>query len=292
MRLAEFIRTGARDLESLYPSREAHSIVLMLCESVLGTRSYTHIVEPEYEIDPSKYDMLDGALARLRTGEPVQQVIGYADFCGLRFKVTPDVLIPRPETEILVRHMVEEASRIPDCRILDLCTGSGCIAWTLAISVPGVEVVAVDISDAALEVARSQYSVSEFREKGVIEPLFVKADVLDTEQDFPYGMFDLIVSNPPYIKESEKSLMRKNVLDFEPGLALFVPDDDPLLFYRAIARWSERFLDGGGKAMTEINETLGEETEKVFKASGFPRTEIVKDFFEKNRFVKYSRTGI
>lgn len=292
MRLAEFIRTGARDLESLYPSREAHSIVLMLCESVLGTRSYTHIVEPEYEIDPSKYDMLDGALTRLRTGEPVQQVIGYADFCGLRFKVTPDVLIPRPETEILVRHMVEEASRIPDCRILDLCTGSGCIAWTLAISVPGVEVVAVDISDAALEVARSQYSVSEFREKGVIEPLFVKADVLDTEQDFPYGMFDLIVSNPPYIKESEKSLMRKNVLDFEPGLALFVPDDDPLLFYRAIARWSERFLDGGGKAMTEINETLGEETEKVFKASGFPRTEIVKDFFEKNRFVKYSRTGI
>lgn len=305
MLLTDFIKEGVRDLEDLYPTIEAHNMIMMLCESYLGTKSYTHIVEPKYEIDPSKVDGLEAALSRLRAGEPIQHIVGFSDFCGQRYKVTPDVLIPRPETELLVRSTVKEASRIQrsripygkkaaPVRILDLCTGSGCIAWTLAVEVPGVEVVAVDISEAALEVARNQslYFGHNFREKGMIDPIFVKADILDTEQDFDYGMFDIIVSNPPYIMESEKSQMRKNVLDYEPAQALFVPDDDPLVFYRAIARWSQRFLAGGGKAMTEINEMLGKETEELFKSSGFHHTEIVKDFFDKNRFVIYSKNAI
>lgn len=305
MLLTDFIKEGVRDLENLYPTIEAHNIIMMLCESYLGTKSYTHIVEPKYEIDPSKADALEGALKRLCSGEPVQHIIGFSEFCGHSYKVTPDVLIPRPETELLVRSMVKEAARIQrsrtaygkqaaPVRILDLCTGSGCIAWTLAVNVPGVEVVAVDISEAALEVAESQssYFGHDLREKGVIDPVFVRADILDTEQDFNHGQFDLIVSNPPYIMESEKAQMRKNVLDFEPALALFVPDDDPLVFYRAIARWSQRFLSKDGKAMTEINEALGKETEEVFKASGFPHTETVKDFFDRNRFVIYSRNAI
>lgn len=303
MLLTEFIKTGVKALELLYPDKEAHNIVLMLCESLIGTRSYTHIVEPHYEIDPSGQKRLDDALIRLCDGEPIQQIIGYSEFCGMKFRVTPDVLIPRPETELLVRNMVKEASRIQrsripygrnaaPVRILDLCTGSGCIAWTLAISVPGTEVVAVDISEAALDVARNQKSGLNVKDKGISTPLFVQADILDTEQDFAHGMFDLIVSNPPYIKESEKSQMRKNVLDYEPAIALFVPDDDPLKFYRAIARWSERFLDREGKAMTEINETLGKETEEVFRSSGFHHTEVVKDFFDRNRFVIYSKIAI
>lgn len=300
MLLAGFIKEGARSLEALYPAKEAHSIVLMLCESVLGTKSYTHIVEPQYEIAPDRQEVLDGSLALLCAGEPIQYIVGYADFCGLRFRVTPDVLIPRPETELLVRSTVSEAARIQrsraaygksaaPVRILDLCTGSGCMAWTLAFEVPGAEVVAADISEAALDVARNQFSEHVVKEKGIVAPVFVKADVLDTEQEFDHGMFDIVVSNPPYVMESEKSRMRRNVLEYEPALALFVPDEDPLLFYRAIARWSERFLADEGKAMTEINEALGKETEEVFKASAFHHTEIVKDFFDRNRFVIYSR---
>lgn len=293
MLLAEFIKASVKDLEGLYPAEEAHNIVLMLCESVLGTRSYTHIIEPKYEIDPSRLEQLDGFVTRLCAGEPIQQIVGFSDFCGYRYKVTPDVLIPRPETEMLVRRAVEEAARFSrPVRILDLCTGSGCIAWTLAASVPGAEVVGVDISDPALEVARSQYIGHEIREKGMMDPVFVKADVLDTEQDFDHGVFDLIVSNPPYVMESEKASMRRNVLEYEPELAIFVPDDDPLVFYRAIARWSERFLAPDGIAMTEINESLGKETEEVFKASGFHHTGIVKDFFDRNRFVVYSKNSL
>lgn len=293
MLLAEFIKASVKDLEGLYPAEEAHNIVLMLCESVLGTRSYTHIIEPKYEIDPSRLEQLDGFVTRLCAGEPIQQIVGFSDFCGYRYKVTPDVLIPRPETEMLVRRAVEEAARFSrPVRILDLCTGSGCIAWTLAASVPGAEVVGVDISDPALEVARSQYIGHEIREKGMVDPVFVKADVLDTEQDFDYGVFDLIVSNPPYVMESEKASMRRNVLEYEPELAIFVPDDDPLVFYRAIARWSERFLAPDGIAMTEINESLGKETEEVFKAAGFHHTGIIKDFFDRNRFVVYSKNSL
>lgn len=293
MLLAEFIKASVKDLEGLYPAEEAHNIVLMLCESVLGTRSYTHIIEPKYEIDPSRLEQLDGFVTRLCAGEPIQQIVGFSDFCGYRYNVTPDVLIPRPETEMLVRRAVEEAARFSrPVRILDLCTGSGCIAWTLAASVPGAEVVGVDISDPALEVARSQYIGHEIREKGMVDPVFVKADVLDTEQDFDYGVFDLIVSNPPYVMESEKASMRRNVLEYEPELAIFVPDDDPLVFYRAIARWSERFLAPDGIAMTEINESLGKETEEVFKAAGFHHTGIIKDFFDRNRFVVYSKNSL
>lgn len=302
MLLSEFIRKGTRSLESLYPSREAHNIVLMLCEAMLGVRGYTHIVEPETVVDPSLEQGLLAALDRLAGGEPVQYVLGYADFCGFRFKVTPDVLIPRPETEQLVREAVKEAARLQrqrspygrhaaPVRVLDLCTGSGCIAWSVALSVPGTEVVAVDISEAALAVARSQDFARECKERKAKAPLFVCADVLDTGQDFDHGTFDLILSNPPYITESEKDRMHRNVLEHEPHLALFVPDGDPLVFYPAVAAWSQRFLTEDGKGMVEINETLGKETETVFQSSGFRSTTLVTDIFDRNRFVVYSRNA-
>ena len=235
-------------------------------------------------------------------GEPVQYVLGFADFCGFRFKVTPDVLIPRPETEQLVREAVKEAARLQrqrspygrhaaPVRVLDLCTGSGCIAWSVALSVPGTEVVGVDISEPALAVARSQDFARECKERKAKAPLFVCADVLDTEQDFDHGTFDLILSNPPYITESEKDRMHRNVLEHEPHLALFVPDGDPLVFYRAVAAWSRRFLAEEGRGMAEINESLGKETEDVFRSAGFRSTTLVTDIFDRNRFVVYSKNA-
>ena len=254
----------------------------MLCEERLGVKSYTHIVEPQCEIPSGQLPELEEELGRLAAGEPIQYVLGYADFCGRRFRVTPAVLIPRPETELLVSEAVSELlSRERPCRVLDLCTGSGCIAWSLALEVPGTEVVAADISEDALAVARTQ-----FEEPG---PLFVKADVLDTEQQFEYGEFDLLVCNPPYVMESEKALMRRNVLEHEPGLALFVPDGDPLLFYRAAARWAQRFLLPDGVGIVEINELLGPQTEAVFREAGFAKTQIIRDFAAKSRFVRFSR---
>ena len=137
--------------------------------------------------------------------------------------------------------------------------------------------------------ARSQNFSSEMKATGAQAPTFVNADVLETEQEFNFGEFDLILSNPPYVMESERSQIRKNVLDYEPASALFVPDEDPLKFYRAIARWSDRFLAAEGKGLTEINEVLGKETEAVFKEAGFAQTDIVKDFYDKNRFIFYTK---
>jgi release factor glutamine methyltransferase len=300
MLLLDFLKSGIAALEPLYPTAEARSIVLMLCEAVIGTKSYTHIVDPQYQIDKKGEKPLADALERLQAGEPIQYVIGKAEFCGRSFRVTSDVLIPRPETELLVREAVKLADmtrrmRIPfgksaePVRVLDLCTGSGNIAWSVALSVPGARVVGVDISEKALEVARSQNFSQELKEKGALAPTFVAADVLDTEQEFNFGSFDLILSNPPYIMEKEKPQMRRNVLDYEPAIALFVPDEDPLLYYRAIARWSQRFLSPEGKGLTEINEALGKQTLAVFDGAGFPECDIVTDFYDKNRFIFYTR---
>ena len=300
MLLADFLKEGIAALEALYPTAEARAIVLMLCEEIIGTKSYTHIIEPQYQIDRKGEKPLAEALARLQSGEPIQYVIGKTEFCGRFFHVTPDVLSPRPETEMLVREAVRQADmlrrqRIPfgksaePVRVLDLCTGSGNIAWSVALSVPGARVVGVDISEKALEVARGQNFSQELKGKGALAPTFVAADILDTEQEFGYGEFDLILSNPPYILEQERPLLRRNVVDYEPARALFVPDEDPLVFYRAVARWSQRFLSPEGKGLTEINDMLGKQTRELFAQAGFEKSETVTDFYDKNRFVFYTR---
>ena len=300
MLLVDFLKEGTQALESLYPAAEARNLVLMLCEELIGTQSYTHIVEPQYVVDKKDEPVLEAGLERLKKGEPVQYVTGVSEFCGRRFHVTPDVLIPRPETELLVREAVKRADRIrrmrspygkgaEPVRVLDLCTGSGCIAWSVALEVPGVQVVAVDLSEGALLVAKGQDFAAEMKSTGALPPVFVWADVLDAPQYFPHGPFDLILSNPPYIRKQEKALMRPNVLDFEPEMALFVPDEDPLLFYRAIVTWSQRFLSADGMGLTEINEELGADTQALFTAAGFQDVEQVKDFFDKTRFVFYKK---
>ena len=300
MLLAEFVKAGTKALESLYPQKEARSIVLMLGEEGLGTENYTHIVEPEFKIDDKKLPELEAAMERLKKMEPVQYVLGHTEFYGRTFKVDPAVLIPRPETELLCRDAIKLGMRVyrmrspygknaEPVRILDLCTGSGCIAWTMALSIPGSRVTAVDISDAALEVAAGQDFASELKSKETFKPEFIKADVLDSEQEIELGPFDMVLSNPPYIMESEKEDMRRNVLEYEPESALFVPDDDPLLFYRAIARWSQRFMSPEGVGLSEVNESLARQTETVFKAAGYAHTEIVRDLSDKNRYIIYHK---
>ena len=285
MLLADFIHRSTESLENLYPSPEARGMVLMLCEDRLGVRSYTHIVEPQTEVPDEALTALESDMARLMASEPIQYVLGHTEFYGRDFLVNPSVLIPRPETEQLVKEAVVFALNLGrPARVLDLCTGSGCIAWSILQEVPECEVVAVDISDDALRTASDQFPESERR------PVFVKADVLARGAELPFdGKFDLILSNPPYIMDSQKSDMRPNVLEYEPQIALFVPDADPLLFYRAVAEWSNRFLSEDGAGFVEINEDLGEDTSSVFLSAGYENVKVIQDFFSKNRIIRFSR---
>ena len=303
MLLKEYIAGSVQGLASVYGPEEARSVVLMLCEAYLGTRNYTHIVNPDFVIGEDSLEKLDSAMERLKTGEPIQYVLGYADFAGFRFMVDSSVLIPRPETEQLYRAASDSIGRRRRMRsafgttavkVLDLCTGSGCLAWSLALSSPGTQVLAVDISPEALATAEGQDFKAELKKTGAVRPVFLRSDILDTGDGTPlsgavaeWGQFDILVSNPPYVRDSERAVMRKNVLEFEPGLALFVPDSDPLKFYRAIAVWAGRSLSDGGACFVEINEAFGPETRKLFSGSGFSNVEVLTDFCGKNRFVKF-----
>ena len=285
MLLAEFIRESVPALEKLYPSPEARGLVLMLCEERLGVRSYTHIVEPLFEIPEAALSGLKADMSRLAAGEPIQYVLGYTEFCGRKFKVGPSVLIPRPETGQLVDESLKLLAAMGrPAKVLDLCTGSGCIAWSVALGAPGVSVTATDISEPALALARSQFKDVP---SGANAPEFVCSDLLGGCREI-CGRFDLLLSNPPYVMEKEKAAMRRNVLEHEPGIALFVPDDDPLLFYRALASVSLRLLDSSGTGIAEINEALGPETAAVFETAGYRKTEILRDIFGKDRFVRFS----
>ena len=287
MLLTRLIKVGMERLSDLYPDQEAREIVFVCMEHLLGTKRHTHILEPGYEVAEEQTAEVLSAFGRLAAGEPLQYVTGAAYFYGRSFHVTPSTLIPRPETELLCRMAVDAASK-PSSRILDLCTGSGCIAWTMALELPQSEVVAVDLSEGALEVASGQNFAEEMQHTGAHAPAFIKADVLAADLQSVEGKFDIILSNPPYVMDSEKALMRKNVLDHEPHMALFVPDADPLIFYRAVADRAVEMLVPDGFGIVEINEALGEETAEVFRSRGFLKAEVVKDLYEKDRFVRFA----
>ena len=281
MLLRELISKGTETISQAFPEREAREMVLMFLQHSIGTSRHTHILEPLYEVSEEASAEALGAFGRMASGEPIQYIIGKAYFYDREFDVTPDVLIPRPETELLVREAVNWARRSgrKSLRILDLCTGSGCIAWSMALELPGTEVTAVDISDGALAVAAGQKFECDNA------PQFIKADVLAGPVE-GLGSFDMILSNPPYVMDSEKALMRKNVLDHEPWLALFVSDDDPLIFYRAVAEWAKLLLKSEGLCLVEINEALGRQTAKVFDDAGFRDVEVLQDLNSRDRFIR------
>lgn len=282
MLLSDFIRRSVEALEALYPAPEARSIVTMLCEDRLGVQSYTHIIDPGTEVPEIRLPGLRSDMDRLLRMEPVQYVLGHAQFCGRSFRVAPGVLIPRPETEGLVALVLEAcAGREKDpLRVLDLCSGSGCITWTLALALEGACVTGVDISREALAIARSQ----DFP-KAADRVRFVRGDVLgvlDLE-----GPYDVIVSNPPYVMPSQAAGMRRNVLDYEPREAVFAPESDPLVFYRAVDASAGRLLKASGQVFLEINDLLCDQNVTLLRASGRREIKTIRALDGSRRYISY-----
>lgn len=308
MTLKGFIDLVLERLSAHYPAQESKAIaVRLLKECARGYRGYEHLVAPgsrlaEFDFvgeGVSLEDFLLAVVERLSTGEPLQYVLGYEWFCGHRFKVAPGVLIPRPETEELVGKVLERARWMAreagsPLRILDICTGSGCIAWSVAAALPAAEVFGCDISPEALEIACGQETLADGGKSGPQRAAvkFFECDILapDALERIARGCgeagFDIIVSNPPYVCEQERGQMLSNVLDFEPSLALFVPDDDPLRFYRRISQLSGKILRPGGVLLFEINERFGRGTVEVMGEAGFVDCRIFEDIFGKERMVE------
>ena len=263
-------------LAGLYDTAELESVKKVLCLELLGINSVTYFTKEKLIPDPERERRLEAALNRLAQGEPLQYIIGSTPFCGLTFRVDSRVLIPRPETAELVEWVTEDAGASGS--LLDVGTGSGCIAVTLARNLPHWKVQGWDISEGALEVARENSRLNG------TEVEFRKADILNVSVTDCY--FDVIVSNPPYVMESEKEQMENRVLDFEPHSALFVPDSDPLMFYRAIAEFGNRALNKGGRLYFEINPLEAEALKEMLSDAGYHDIELRKDIFGKQRMIK------
>lgn len=263
-----------QQLATCYPEREAHAVALRVLEDAFGVSRTDVYADKVRKFSSEEEQRWQHIAERLSAGEPLQYVLGEAEFCGRSFEVAPGVLIPRPETEELVALVGRAVSG--HCRILDAGTGSGCIAVSLALALPEAEVQAWDISPEALSVAQGN------AERWGAAVDFRLCDMLTATPD---ERFDVVVSNPPYVCERERLDMTPQVLEHEPGLALFVPDDDPLRFYRALAGLSVRCLNSGGLLAVEINEAYGAETADLFSRSGLTEVQMLFDGFGKPRFV-------
>lgn len=260
--------------ESLYGAREAEQIARMILSEVAGV-SITHLVlEPHAQCH---IDNLDQILEELSAGRPVQYIIGQADFCGLRFSVREGVLIPRPETEELVYRIVEECP--PEPRILDVGSGSGAIAISLAKTIPDSKVWGVDISKDALAIARE----NNLRLSAGVT--LTEGDALSGVENYVEGEFDIVVSNPPYIPYSQQADMRENVVSFEPHEALFVEDDNPIVFYRAIAKSALKLLKPEGLLYFEIHESFWSDVVDMLREMGYIGVTMIKDINDKPRIV-------
>lgn len=271
--IANIIREG---LNSRYPMGEATALTRIIATEILGISQTAYLLKEDVTLNAEQEALLYNAIERLKKQEPIQYILGYSHFCGLKFKVTPATLIPRPETSELVEWVASEASG--NERVLDIGTGSGCIAVSLANKLPDSKVTAWDISPEALAVA------TENSHSNGTEVTFKQVDILAYRPE--EKQFDIIVSNPPYIKENEKSAMYSNVLDWEPHTALFVPDSDPLLFYRTIAKKGLALLKPGGTLYFEINRAHGAETAEMLSGLGYTGIELRKDFADNDRMIK------
>ena len=295
-RVRDILALFHEELDSLYGSGEVGAFCEMLFDAFLGWDKVRLLTSKEQTVDQSDLLRFHWALEDLKQYRPIQHIIGYTDFCGCRIAVSPDVLIPRPETEEIVTWIIDNfnfpacsqalstaelniiSEKLSPFTFLDLCTGSGCIAIALKKAFPQADVTAVDVSDAALEVAR-QNAVNNGT-----DITFLQADILDPQFSIFNFQFSIIISNPPYVRNSERVAMQRNVLDYDPAMALFVPDDDPLRFYRAIAAIAQKHLAQNGMLVVEINEALAEETSALLREQGFIPT-IHNDFRGKPRWI-------
>ena len=280
MNLKELKSQFLKELSGIYPSEEVQSFFNILSEYFLNyTRLDTALKSAEI-ISEEHQEQFQKATLRLKKFEPIQYIIGETEFYGLPFKVTPATLIPRPETEELVQWIVDEYQEVSQnepLHFLDIGTGSGCIAIALAHSVPQAHVSAIDFSPKALEIAARNAQLNQTSIN------FFEFDVLKNKE-LPLK-YDVIVSNPPYVRELEKKMMQPNVLSFEPDSALFVSDEDPLLFYRKIAELGEQYLTLNGRLFFEINEYLSKELIELLTAIGFSKIIVREDIFGKKRML-------
>ena len=286
-------------LAEIFPQREAEQLMRILLEDLFGIDWNRQLMNPDLRIDEHQHYQLGEAVKRLLLGEPVQYVTGMARFNDLLLKVSPAVLIPRPETEELVQKICTSSLPCHSCegmcgsqesmegvtkkfRIWDIGAGSGCIAIALAKQFPHAEVIAFDVSGEALQIAKENAEINGAK------VTFVHDNVLNPTSSYFNQPVDLIVSNPPYVCDSERAAMEANVLDWEPEKALFVPDDDPLRFYRQILSLAQNQLNPNGQVWFEINERMGEEMLSLCRQIGFSNAEVLEDFAGKQRFCRAS----
>ncbi len=268
-----------RRISATMEEGEAKAVAMLLFEKLFGLSQTDVLMGKAEELEAADVQRLDKCVDRICGGEPVQYVLGKTDFMGMELDVTPTVLIPRPETEELVNEVVNALADRKSPRILDIGTGSGCIALAIKQLIPLAEVTAWDISPEALRVARNN------AEQLGLDICFEQRDILSTNLSVMSEVFDLIVSNPPYICRQESEEMERRVTDFEPHAALFVPDDDPLLFYRAITRFATVALRTGGQLFFEINRRFGRQVCELMRQAGFEGVTLKTDQFDNPRIV-------
>ncbi len=268
----------ARELNGFYPESEINAISAIILRSVLNSSSLHNLALPETAVSPKQVRQIISICRDLKKGKPLQYIMGYTNFYNCIIRLNNDTLIPRPETEELVDLIIKE-NREFSGSVLDIGTGSGCIAIALALNLPQSAVTGIDISDGALLKAGENAVLNK------VKVSFIRADIFNINP----GMFagtDIVVSNPPYIRESEKKLMSRNVLYYEPDTALFVTDADPLVYYSAITRLASAILTPGGKIYFEINETMGKQIVLLLESAGYSNVRVIKDINGKDRIIK------
>ena len=268
----------AKELKVIYIEPEINAIANIIIKTIIGVTRLHQLYMPDHEISASQSENILNICRELKTGKPIQYILGETIFYDCTIKVTEATLIPRPETEELVDLIIKE-NKDYSGSIIDIGTGSGCIAIALSSKLPQAMVTGVDISDEALSIAMENAMLN----KTTVN--FIKKDILNTDNEL-INKLGIIVSNPPYVRNSEKKYMSKNVLDFEPHIALFVEDSDPLLFYRAILKFAGKVLLPGGKVYFEINEAMGKSMIKLFEQTGYSGIQIVSDINGKDRIIK------
>ncbi len=271
-----------KELGGIFAPGETESLIFLIFEKIKGYSRTQFILAHDEKLTNEEQLEISRIVNRLKQHEPIQYILGETEFYGLPFYAVPGVLIPRPETEELVQLIIQE-NRLSEPVILDMGTGTGCIAISLRKNIPHAQVLACDISPVCLETARrnAQQNASEIT--------VLEYNILTNAPEFNFPELDVIVSNPPYIRETEKSLMEKNVLEYEPDLALFVPDSDPLLFYRQIADFARIHLKNNGRLYFEINEAFGAECSAMLQEKGFSGIALKKDINGKDRMIACSR---
>ena len=274
MILKEAIEQLRAGLTGLAEPQEVQAMIRIICEDVFNYDPVDVALRQESELPDFAPDRIADIIERLRRHEPLQYIVGHALFHGHKFKVNPSVLIPRPETEQLVDLIIDE-NPASDLRVLDMGTGSGCIAISLARALKFAQVDALDVSRDALVVARENAAALKVKVR------FFESDMLAPQ---PAARYDIIVSNPPYVCWSERETMESNVKDYEPGQALFVPDNDPLLFYKSIAPYAMQSLEPGGRLYLEINQRFGNEVKRLLEGCGLDEVRIIDDSYGKVRF--------